>query len=611
MALPTSVIQGAKGKYGAAYYAGVANVLGNYSQQRQSLNAQQGQVAIQSIGAITQTVMAGFDSYRQYSLEREKVQYDRDRALVSDRQWQLGYERQLRQDEISNAHVALENEKSSLELVKLRRATELEAPTMAAKMGFAAVAQDIQSDFSRLRTDGMINPTAISETRAKIDSLRSSLKAQSYQNPGINLSEEHAELAKLESYVSEASKVSLGGTPVPYASLEATFKMAKNGTMGAKLFADASTSTELPGQYSRLGTVMGSAIMEDDAQKAAEMIGGIEGISAETKKSLVAWSTDAHMSANKLDLARTAWTLNTDPDIKTLVMGGMKYEDAVAQMRGPTAKTKASGVAPSVGPAKEFYSAVKGGPAETGGYQTDELKEDAAEVARIAAAQAKDMGSRWYGQSMSPAMFKRRVEEGVALDNFDPDVQLGLGGAYQAVANQPIVSIGTLGIGPAAAAIGAPLSRLFHASDQGASDNVLRQSFITTMHLSGKDSSYGSLAKSLPALEARFAEQDSFYQSRFASSPELALPAGRGIDTLGSPYSEYLRKLYFNQGVTDETTKASIAALFSRIYGADIEAPVNPIKKKIILDQTVVAATPPVVTSSTPPVKTAALPGMR
>ena len=246
MALPTSVVQGAKGKYGAAYYAGVANVLGNYSQQRQSLNAQQGQVAIQSIGAITQTVMAGFDSYRQYSLEREKVQYDRDRALVADQQWRMGYERQLRQDEIANAHSALENEKSTMELVKLRRAAALEAPTMAAKMSAAAGLQDIQSRLGQLRSDGVINTEEVQNARASLAGLRDSLRAQSAKYPDMNLSEEYAELAKADAAITEFSSVTIGDQKVSIASIPGFLDVAPSGEDDVRDLYDISRNRELP-----------------------------------------------------------------------------------------------------------------------------------------------------------------------------------------------------------------------------------------------------------------------------------------------------------------------------------------------------------------------------
>lgn len=301
MALPGNLVPDAKGRAGASYWAGVADVFDQYGRAQQVANAQGGALAVQSIGALAQTVMAGFDSYRQYQLGQQEIQYKRDRDIIADNQWRMNYERQLKMDEISLAHDKLEDEKLTLELVKLRRAQELEAPTMMAKMDFAARAQDIRSVLSELRSNNVIDEDKLRAARAAAANTRSALRAQAYQNPGMNLGEEIAQLDELDKYISDAGTIALGDEKVSIASVPSLLAIPPTNAADVRQLYDLARSKEVSSAIREQASKRLSALRDMDQAGWSEYAG----LSDPHKRELAAYAMLA-MDPSKQRLADSA-----------------------------------------------------------------------------------------------------------------------------------------------------------------------------------------------------------------------------------------------------------------------------------------------------------------
>lgn len=140
-----NVVPDATGRAGAAYYAGAARIMAESADRESQILASQSAVAMQTIGALSQSLSAGFDRWLQYDLAVKQQSFDRE---VQMRKFQaVEDEMNLRRVEMEDAHLQREQDRQikSMDLARRQREYAMEPQIRAARAGLVGLVSEIQA----------------------------------------------------------------------------------------------------------------------------------------------------------------------------------------------------------------------------------------------------------------------------------------------------------------------------------------------------------------------------------------------------------------------------------------------------------------------------------
>lgn len=115
--LPASVVRGATGRAGAAYYAGVADIMADSARTQSAIIAAQSQAASQALGGVFDSLTRGYTAYLDYKTQLAERSFARDMKIM---------EFDLQKEALEMKRVEMEEMKVDRQLERRAREMELD-----------------------------------------------------------------------------------------------------------------------------------------------------------------------------------------------------------------------------------------------------------------------------------------------------------------------------------------------------------------------------------------------------------------------------------------------------------------------------------------------------
>jgi len=162
--IPSSVVAGARGRAGAAYYASAANIIADSAARESQIIASQSALALGAMENLGQSMSAGLTKYLDYKLALKQQTFERD---MKTREFQIREsEMEIMRLQAEDMHLAKEQERQTrdLDIAQKWQTIQSEPKVRAARMAAAGLLSNMQSAAANIETENYTDADLIAVT---------------------------------------------------------------------------------------------------------------------------------------------------------------------------------------------------------------------------------------------------------------------------------------------------------------------------------------------------------------------------------------------------------------------------------------------------------------